>query len=395
MKNIFAKRMQSVKSPIREFVANAKKYEEEGKDVLYSNTGDPLAYDFNPPANVIKGLIKAVKNRGNNYSDSQGDLECRHAIAEREKRINNVELSPKNIIITQGISEAVSFLSSIFIEKGSEALLPGPSYPPYITNIEFFGGTCRFYKTSEENNWQPHIEDIEKKITKKTKFLLVINPNNPTGAVYDKKTLKEIVNLAAQHKLTLISDEIYDVLTYDGKRINMSSLAAENPMIVLIGFSKSMLITGWRLGYCHFLNMDEKHRQIKDYMVKLAQVRLSASTPAQKAVIQGLKNDKHHKEITKKLKNRAKLSYKRLTQIPGISCIKPKGAFYIFPKIDLGKRWKNDKEFVTDFLHKRHVLTVPGSGFGENGEDHIRIVILPQEWYLNKIYDRLEKFMKG
>ena len=156
-----------------------------------------------------------------------------------------------------------------------------------------------------------------------------------------------------------------------------------------------MLITGWRLGYTYFLNIDEKHRQIKDYMVKLAQIRLSANTPSQRAVINGLKNDKHHKDINKKLRKRAKLSYKRLNEIPGISCAKPKGAFYIFPKIELGKRWASDRHFVTDFLHRYHVLTVPGSGFGKYGEGHIRIVTLPQESYLNQIFDRLERFMKG
>ncbi len=394
MKSPFAKRMQCVTSPIRELVATANALEKNGKKVLYANTGDPLRYDFDPPSSVINGLIKAVKHRHNYYENSQGGLDCRQAISSREKRINKINVNPNNIIITDGVSEALSFLTSILIDSKSEALLPGPSYPPYITRIEFFGGKCRFYKTVEENGWQPSIEDIEKNITDKTKFLLVINPNNPTGAVYDKKTLKEIINLAGQYKLTLVSDEIYDLLTFDAPLVSMSSLAKEIPLIVFNGFSKSMLITGWRLGYCYFMNMDEKHKKIKDYMIKLAQQRLSANTPSQKAVIEGLKSDSHIKSVNKKLKTRAQLSYKRLNEIPGISCVKPKGAFYAFPKIDLEKKWKTDKEFVIDFLNKQHVLLVPGSGFGKYGEGHVRIVILPQENYLNEIYDRLEKFMK-
>lgn len=389
----FAKRMTCVASPIRELVATAKQLEKSGKRVLYANTGDPLRYDFDPPSSVVNGLIKAVKNRHNYYADSQGDLECRQAISKREKRINKTSIDPKDIVVTDGVSEALSFLTSILIEQGSQALLPGPSYPPYITRIEFFDGQCKFYKTDEENGWQPSVEDIEKNITSDTKFLLVINPNNPTGAVYSRNTLKEIINLAGQYKLTLVSDEIYDLLTFDAPVTSMSSLCKEIPLVVFNGFSKSMLITGWRLGYCYFMNMDDKHKQIKDYMIKLAQQRLSANTPSQKAVVEGLKSDSHIKGLNKKLKSRAKLSYKRLNKIPGISCVKPKGAFYIFPKIDLGKKWKTDKEFVVDFLNKQHVLFVPGSGFGKYGEDHVRIVILPKEDYLNEMFDRLEKYM--
>ncbi|MBI4895793.1 MAG: aminotransferase class I/II-fold pyridoxal phosphate-dependent enzyme, partial [Candidatus Aenigmarchaeota archaeon] len=224
MESPFAKRMACVTSPIRELVATAKQLEKSGKHVLYANTGDPLRYDFDPPPSVVKGLMKAVKNRHNYYADSQGELDCREAISKREKRVNNIHVDPNNIIITDGVSEALSFLTSILIESQSEALLPGPSYPPYITRIEFFDGRCNFYKTIEEDGWQPSVENIEKKITDKTKFLLVINPNNPTGAVYSKKTLKEIINLAGQHNLTLVSDEIYDLLTFDARLVSISSL---------------------------------------------------------------------------------------------------------------------------------------------------------------------------
>ncbi len=395
MNQIFAERTQHLYSAVREFDAIAKQMQKSGKKVLYASTGDPSKYDFDPPSSLADALSKAVKERHNYYADSQGDPELRKAIAEREKRINSAEVDPDNIIITDGLSEAMTFFISILCEKGTEALLPDPGYQPYISRVRFFDGKDVPYKTDEANQWQPDIRDIEKKINDKTRFLLMINPNNPTGAVYDKKTVKEIINLAGQHNLTLLSDEIYDVLSYDGKFTSSGSVCNDVPIVVFNGFSKSMLITGWRLGYVYFLNMDEKLNGIKDYMIKQCQGRLSANTPCQKAVIEGLKDDKHHEVIRSKLKKRADLSYKRLTEIPGISCVKPKGAFYIFPKIPVGKKWKNDDEFVRQFLDKEHVLVVKGSGFGDNGKNHIRITILPQEDYLNEIFDRLERFVKN
>ncbi|MFH0949347.1 MAG: aminotransferase class I/II-fold pyridoxal phosphate-dependent enzyme [Candidatus Aenigmatarchaeota archaeon] len=393
---MIAKRMGTVEYAIRDLVVFAQKLEKQGKKIIYLNIGDPLKYDFATPSCMAEALNKAVAANHNYYSDSQGDMECRTAISEREKRLNNVNISPDNIIITSGVSEAISFVASALIEDGDEALVPGPSYPPYISYIKFFGGKPVFYKTDESTEWKPDIDDIEKKINEKTKFILLINPNNPTGAVYDKKTVKEIINIAGQHNLPLISDEVYDFLVFDGEFHSTASIAEDVPIIGFNGFSKSSLATGWRLGYMYFSNgLDE----LKESVLKLARIRLCASTPMQKAVLPSLRGDSQYekdiKDMKAKLLVRRNLAWKRLNEIPNVSATKPSGAFYIFPKIDLNDVWKNDKEFVIDLLNTENVLVVNGSGFGDYGESHFRSVFLPHPDVLENAFSKIERFMKA
>ncbi|MEM7817249.1 MAG: aminotransferase class I/II-fold pyridoxal phosphate-dependent enzyme [Candidatus Aenigmatarchaeota archaeon] len=394
---MLAQRMSRVEYAIRDLVAEAQKLERAGKKVLYANIGDPQKYGFEPPRAMLEALHGAVHAGHNYYTDSEGDAECRQAIAERERRIGGAKIAPEDVIVTAGVSEAILFLNAALIEEGGEALLPGPGYPPYMSYANFFGGRPVFYRTAEENGWQPDISDVEKKITGRTKYLLVINPNNPTGAVYSKKTLKEIINLAGQHKLVLVADEVYDSLTFDKPFHSMAGLAAEAgvPIIVFNGLSKGYMATGWRLGWACFVNADEQLNAVKEAMLKLARVRLCAPTPVQKAAIPMLRNsEKVLKKEVEALRERRDFSYKRLNEIPGISAAKPEGAFYIFPKIEDAK-WKDDKSFVLDLLHKKRVLAVHGSGFGGYGEGHFRIVFLPEVKILAEIYDRLEAFMKA
>lgn len=394
---MLARRVAKVEYAIRDLVVEAQKLEKQGKKILYVNIGDPQKYGFAPPRAMMEALHGAVHAGHNYYTDSEGDPECRKAIAERERRVSGVKLDADDILVTIGVSEAILLLNAVLIDSGDEALVPGPSYPPYMSYINFFDGRAVFYRTTEENGWQPDVADIEKCITKKTKYLLVINPNNPTGAVYSKNTLKEIINLACQHKLALVADEVYDSLTYDKKFHGMAGLAAEAgaPFIGFNGLSKGYMATGWRIGWAYFVNADERLLEIKDAMLKLARVRLCAPTPFQKAAIPLLREDKkilaNEVEI---LRERRDFSYRRLNEIPGLSTTKPEGAFYIFPKIEDMKRWKNDKEFVLDLLHKKNVLTVHGSGFGRYGEGHFRIVFLPEMKVLEEIFDRIEAFMR-
>lgn len=397
---MLAERVKHIEYAIRDLVVEAQKLEKQGKKILYANIGDPMKYDFAPPRAMIDALYGAIQAGHNYYSDSQGDLEVRQAIAEREHRLNGTNIAAEDVIITTGVSESIFFLTASLIESGDEALLPGPSYPPYISYVNFFGGKPVFYRTIEEDGWQPDIADIEKRITKKTKFLLSINPNNPTGAAYDKKALAAMVELANRHGIVLVADEVYDLHMYEKKFSSMASVAEGTPLIGFNGLSKGYMATGWRIGWTYFANADERLRQIKEAMLRLARIRLCAATPFQKAAIPLLRgDDKHLLEDIKKLRERRDFSYKRLNEIPGISTAKPDAAFYIFPQIkqDAMKKggWKNDKEFVLDLLHTKNVLAVHGSGFGGYGENHIRIVFLPEMKVLAEIYDRLDDFMKS
>lgn len=397
---MLAERVRHIEYAIRDLVVEAQKLEKQGRKILYANIGDPLKYDFAPPRAMVDALYGAIQGGHNYYSDSQGDLETRRAIAERERRLNGTKISAEDVIITTGVSESIFFLTASLIESGDEALLPGPSYPPYISYVNFFGGKPVFYRTIEEEGWQPDVADIEKRITKRTKFLLSINPNNPTGAAYDKKALKAMVELANKHNLILVADEVYDLHMYEKKFCGMASVTEGAPLVGFNGLSKSYMATGWRIGWTYFANADERLRQIREAMLRLSRIRLCAATPFQKAAIPLLRgDDKHLVNDIKRLRERRDFSYKRLNEIRGISTAKPDAAFYIFPRIDADAMkkggWENDKEFVLDLLHTKNVLAVQGSGFGGYGENHFRIVFLPEMKSLDEIYGRIDDFMKA
>jgi aspartate/methionine/tyrosine aminotransferase len=287
-------------------------------------------------------------------------------------------------------------LLASLIENGDELLVPSPAYPPYISYVKFFGGNPVSYKTSEDNGWQPDIDDLRSKITYKTRGIVVVNPNNPTGAFYQEKIVKQIVDLAGENNLLLISDEIYDGIVYKEKVASTSHIAKDVPLVGLNGFSKTYLITGWRLGYMYFHDHDGKLSELKEGVEKQARIRLCANTPVQKAGVAALKGPQGHiAEMVKKLRERRDYAWKRLNEIDGISCTKPEGAFYIFPKVEeVGSRWKTDEEFARQLLEKTGVLVVHGSGFDPTyGAGHFRAVILPPIETLEKVFDLLEKFM--
>lgn len=402
---LFAERMQKISYPIRDLVEEAKKNESSGRIVdIRLNIGDPAMFGFRPPQVMAKAHDKAIRENKNQYADSQGIPELREAIVHKERRWNKVEnLDPGGIIITSGVSEAAQFLSAALIDSRSKALIDCPGYPLYTTLTEFYGGKSIYYLKDETSGWQPDISDIEDKIknTKGIKYLLIINPNNPTGSVLDKKTQKDILNLAGQYNLILVSDEVYDHMTYGETRRfhSMGSLTGDVPVILFNGFSKGYLVPGWRVGYAAFVNPDKTLNRLWEEMLKMARSRLCTNTPAQYACIPALLGSHRHlKEVKKKLKERANLSYKRLNEIDGLSATKPEGAFYIFPKIGQGvgksSAWKNDKEFVLDLLREKGILTVHGSAFGGEVVPHFRIAFLPEPDILEEAYARIEDFMR-
>ncbi|MDD1768244.1 MAG: aminotransferase class I/II-fold pyridoxal phosphate-dependent enzyme [Methanomassiliicoccales archaeon] len=388
------KRSMSISYAIREFLVPAKRLESRGIEVIKLNIGDPNKFDFQTPSHVRDALCKAVNECDNGYAESEGYLGLREAIVEREEEKNMIDIDVGDVVITNGVTEAIQMLFAAVVDAGDEILVPGPCYPTYLEFASFFGGVPVSYKTDEEGEWQPDIDDIRRKITPRTKALVIINPNNPTGAVYSEKVLKEMADVAGEHELLLISDEIYDLMTFEGVHHSPSTLAPDLPMVILNGFSKVDLLPGWRMGYGVFRDPTGDLKEVKEGVIRQLRLRLSANYPCQVAMSKALREPQtHHEETRRKLRERAEYAHKRLNSIPGIVATKPRGAFYIFPRYD-SKRWRSDREFVLDVLENAHVLLVPGSGFGEEyGKGHFRSVFLPDIGILTRAFDALEGFM--
>jgi alanine-synthesizing transaminase len=390
-------RVRGIEYAIRDVIPYAKEVAKTGKRVYYLNIGDPVAFDFETPSHIRQALIDAINQGENAYSASEGLTELRQAVSRKEKRINDFDVSPENVIITSGISEGISMVTAALIDAGDEILLPGPTYPPYISYAKFFGGKPVTYKTDEENGWQPNIDDLRSKISKKTRAIAIINPNNPCGALYEEKAVKQILDLAGEHDLPVLSDEIYDQIAFEKKFVSTAHLAKDVPVIGLNGFSKAYLMTGWRLGYVYFHDHKNELQELKQCIEKEARIRLCANTPVQKAGVAALNGPQGHiRETVSKLKQRRDYAWKRLNEIDGISCAKPEGAFYMFPKIyGIGSKWKTDMEFTLDLLKDTGVLFVHGSGFDPvYGAGHVRGVILPPIETLEQALDHVERFIE-
>jgi len=396
MKLDITPRAANLKYAIRDIVTIARQYEKQtGEKPLYLNIGDPIAYDWKTPQFMVDALCKAAQDGWNGYSPSEGEPLLRKAAAEKEKRVNGIDVDPNRMIVSAGVSEAIQFLTGALIDNGSEFLLPGPSYPPYISYVKFFGGKPVAYRTIEEDDWNPDTDDLRKKITDKSVAILVINPNNPTGSVYNEKTLKEIVNIAGEFGLPIISDEIYDQLTYDEKQISMVRIAGDVPIIGFNGVSKVYLAPGWRVGYTYFHDTNGELDPLYEAMMRQARIRICLNATAQIASIAAMQSDGSYLEETmRRMRERRDLIHKRLNEIDSISTQLPEAAFYIMPKIDLRDRWENDTEFVKEVLRETGVVFVPGSGFGaEHGSGHFRSVFLPPPEIIEEAMNRLEGFM--
>ena len=390
-------RVRTIEYAIRDVIAPAKQVAKTGKKIFYLNIGDPAAFDFHTPQHIKQALIKAVESDANYYAPSEGLPELRQAISQKEKKVNDIDVSADNIVVTSGISEGIQMVMAALVNNGDEVLLPGPTYPPYISYTKFFDGKPITYETVEKDGWQPNIDDLRSKISKKTRAIVVINPNNPCGALYDEKVVKQILDLAGEHDLAVISDEIYDQIIFEKKFVSTAHLAEDVPIIGLNGFSKAYLITGWRLGYVYIHDQRGRLQEFKECIEKESRIRLCANTPVQKAGVAAMNGPQDHiKEMCKKLKQRRDYALNRLNKINGISCAKPEAAFYVFPKIHaVGSRWKTDWEFVMELLKETGVLLVHGSGFDPvYGSGHVRGVILPPIETLELALNEVERFME-
>jgi len=385
------KKVAGVEYAIRDIVVAAKKLEQQGKKIEYLNIGDPARYGFQPPDNVKEALINAVRKGENYYSESEGLPELRTAIAEKE-HAKGLSVSGDDILVTNGVSEGLDMVISSIVEEGDEVLLPGPYYPPYASYVRLRGGIPVEF-TVDLNNSTPDIDDIRSKITSKTVAICLISPNNPTGAVFNEKALKELVDVANEHNLYILCDEIYDQIVYDDKFVGIGKIAGDSPVIILNGFSKVHLMSGWRIGYLAF-NQSPQLNEIRENLPKLARVRIASNLPVQQAALESLRGPQEYiTEFVSELKKRRDLVVKRLNSIPGLSCSNPKGAFYAFPKIENNK-YSSDEEFVLKLLETKGVLTVYGSGFGTKyGSGYFRIVFLPSLQILDSALNKIEEFM--
>jgi alanine-synthesizing transaminase len=386
-----SERTENITYAIRDVVVEAQKLEKLGKKITYLNIGDPLKYDFKTPRHMIDAVAKNIHE--SSYADSMGLLEARQSVC-REAVRNGTDITENDVIMTSGGSEGISMAIGAIMNPGDNILTPRPGYPLYNAVIEYLHGKQNEYDLDEDDDWQPDVDDMRKKINDKTKAITLINPNNPTGALYTKETLKKVIDLAGEHGLPIFSDETYDKIIFDDdfKFHPVGTLAKDVPVVTFNTLSKNYLCPGWRVGWLYFSGdgMEKYSEAVK----QLARARLSINQPMQYAVKPALEGPQDHiKNMVGKLKRRRDITYKRLNEIEGISCVKPRGAFYAFPKINL--KIESDKRFTLDLLREEGPLFVFGEGFGQKEKTHhFRVVFAASEDALNSGYDGLERFVK-
>lgn len=385
-----AVRTENITYAIRDILLVADEVAKTGKELLYLNIGDPNIYDFEPPRHLIEASYRAMLMNKNGYAPSSGIKEAVEAIrGEGERKgIKNI----RDVFVTHGASEAIDICLTALVNDGENVLTPTPGYPLYTAISAKLSAYENPYYLDEENGWQPDIDDIKKKINRKTKAIVLINPNNPTGSLYTKEVLLEIVELAEKHNLVIFADEIYDKLLFDQKQhISIASLNSEVPCITFGGLSKNYMVPGFRIGWGI---VSGNEARLKDYLNALNRIlrsRLSANHPEQYGIKLALEGDQSHlTEAMKKLQVRRDITFEMLNAIPGISCVKPEGAFYAFPRLHTDK---SDFEFVSGLIRETGVVVVHGSGFGQvPGTHHFRAVFLPQEDILRRSYEKIGEY---
>lgn len=377
-------RSELVSYPIRDIVQKAKVYEKQGVDMLYFNIGDPAMYGYRPPRHILEAVKEAIDENYTGYAPSGGDPELREIIAKEEN------VSQEDIFVTVGLSEGIDFIYQALLDPGRNFLLPSPTYPLYITKQRLAYGTIEYYDCDESLEPQP--ESIRKNITPHTKGIVVINPNNPTGAVYSRKTLEEIVNIAGEFNLPIIADDVYDQMVFDGEITPIKKISKDVPVISGNSLSKNYLYPGARVGYLALHG--EKTQKLRDTFQRLCNQRLSANWEFQRGYIAALKGPHEHiNEFNSELKKHRDLLVKKCNEIEGLNVSPPKGAFYAF--IEFDGPWKNDKDFVYELL-KSGVVVVPGSGFSPNlKKKYFRMVILPKMDQIEEGFSRIEKLLKS
>ena len=386
-----AKRVDRFTYAIRNIVAEAKKVEAAGKSVRYLNIGDPNQFGFLTPPHLIEAVAKAMRDGHNGYTPSPGIAAAREAAAA-DFVARGVEVSADRVLITSGTSEGIELALTAIVDEGEEVLVPTPTYPLYTAVLAKIGAQPAYYRTEHTNDWQPDLDHIRSLINDRTRALVVIDPNNPTGANYPAPMRKALIALAESHGLVILADEVYGDLSYDGPVPPMAALDNEAPIISYSSLSKAYLAPGWRAGWMAVGSsprLDGALAAIK----KLADGRLCSPGPMQYAVTAALTGDRSHQVVFREqLRERAELTARRMNAIPGVSCVAPRSAFYAMPKVELPPG-KTDVDYVLGLLRSKGVLCVYGSGFGTAPEDgFFRIVFLASPSELDAIYDDVDDF---
>lgn len=375
----------------------ANKMIAQGMEILKLNIGNPAPFGFRTSEKLIRQMSENLINT-EGYSDSKGLLKAREAIVKycKKKGIENVTVD--DVYTGNGVSELITMSMQGLLDYGDEVLVPSPDYPLWTASVTLAGGTAVHYICDEQSEWYPDIEDMRKKITDKTKGIVIINPNNPTGALYPKEILEQIVELAREHDLILFADEIYDRLVMDGEEhIALASLAPDLLTVSFNGMSKSHLIAGYRCGWMCLCGNKEHAKGYVEGINLLSSMRLCSNVPAQSVIDLVLSDEELTKEMLVpggRIYEQREYIYHALNDIPGVSAVKPKAAFYIFPKLDKEKfHMKDDEKFVLDFLKEKKVLLTHGGGFHWEEPDHFRVVYLPEVEVLKKAVEEMKDFL--
>lgn len=396
----FSKKINHVFSGIRgPLYQEALSMEKRGISVLKLNTGNPAVFGFTIPESLKTALLDNIDGCAA-YSEPQGMLSARRAICDYHLKKGFKGVTEDDIYICNGVSEAAQMAVFAVLDRGDEALVPSPDYSLWSNNIYLAGATPVHYALDENNGWLPDIADIERKITKNTKVLLLINPNNPTGALYPEEVVEEIVRIARKYGLIVFSDEIYDRLVMDGKRhYSVAELAPDLPVLTFNGLSKSHIICGFRCGWITVSSSCEDMSAIKDALFRLAAMRLCGNTLTQTVIPAALKDEDSTREMLVpggRLYEQRKVVMDVFSESDAVTCVPNSAAFYVFPKINKKYlRYKSDTEFGMNLLKRKKILIVPGSSFEYGGNDHFRIVMLPEPEKLKQAAIDIVDFIKN
>ena len=384
-----------IRGPVLEL---AQRMEEEGQKIIKLNIGNVGVFGFDPPEEIQRDMIRNLSN-ASAYSDSKGIFAARKAIMQysQEKGIQGVTLD--DIYTGNGVSELIVLSMNALLNNGDEVLVPAPDYPLWTAAVSLSGGLPVHYLCDESKEWAPDLVDLRKKITPRTKAIVVINPNNPTGAIYSKEVLVELTKIAREYGLILFADEIYDKMLYDQeKHLSLASLSTDVVIITFNGLSKNYRSCGYRAGWMVVSGDKEMVRDYIEGLNMLSSMRLCANVPGQYAVQTALGGYQSINDLVGeggRLAKQRDLAWKLITEIPGVTCVKPKSALYLFPKLDADMYpIEDDQQFIADFLKEEKVLLVQGSGFNWVKPDHFRVVFLPHEDVLKEAIGRLARFLE-
>ena len=383
-----------IRGPVLE---EAKRLEDEGSRIIKLNIGNPAPFGFEAPEEILQDVIHNLPN-AQGYCDSKGLFAARKAVMHECQRKHVKDVTIDDIYIGNGVSELIVMAMQGLLNDGDEMLIPAPDYPLWTASTSLSGGTPVHYRCDEANGWQPDLDDMATKITQRTRGIVVINPNNPTGAVYSKATLEAIIELARKHSLIIFADEIYDKILYDGAKFTpMASLASDVLFLTFNGLSKTYRVAGFRSGWMVISGSKHKAKDYVQGLDMLASMRLCSNVPSQYAIQTALGGYQSIKELTcdgGRLKRQRDLAWQMLDALPGVSCHKPEGALYLFPRLDPDiYHIENDEQFAFDLLSQQKVLVVQGSGFNLADSQHFRIVFLPYEEQLIEAVGRITTFL--